>query len=412
MNQTPATTTSRAVEFPISRDGRCPFNVPDKIVELAANEPLRRVRIWDGSTPWLVTGNAELRALAADPRVSADDRLPGFPHWNEGRAALAKHQADSMLNLDGPAHSRLRRMVTRSFAYKRVEAQREKMQRVTDKLIDEMLAGPNPVDLVTALALPLPSFMICEMLGTPYEDHEFFQHHAGAAMDRNATPEVHERAFGTLQGYIRGLFEERLEASDPGPGVLGELTVNIRDADLELEEAVALANALLIAGHETSASIIALGTLAVLENPEQRALLSDTPAPELVADVVEELLRYLSIVQSAQRRIAVEGIEIGGTLIRAGEGILLDFAGGSWDSRTFDEPERFDLTRDNARRHVAFGIGPHGCIGQQLARVELQVAFSTIFRRIPTLRLAIPLEDVEFMNDRLAYGVYSLPVAW
>ncbi|MEU1980840.1 cytochrome P450 [Nocardia sp. NPDC019395] len=344
--------------------------------------------------------------------MSTDDRLPGYPHWNEGRAANAANQADSMLNTDGPAHLRLRRMVTRSFAYKRVEAQRERIQQATDELIDTMLAGPNPVDLVEALALPLPSYMICEMLGTSYDDHDFFQHHASAAMDRYATPEAQIHAFGALQGYIRQLIEERVDAGEPGPGVIGELAENVRDDALGLEEAVALGNALLIAGHETSAGMIALGTAAVLHHPDQLAVLRDTDNPKVVAKAVDELLRYLSIVHSGQRRIAVGDIEIGETTIRAGEGVILDFAAGNWDSRTFEQPERFDLARGDVSAQVAFGFGPHGCIGQQLARVELQVAFGTIFRRIPALRLAIPFEELEFMHDRLAYGVYSLPVTW
>ena len=173
-------------------------------------EPITRARIWDGSTPWLVTGNAELRQLATDARLSSDERRPGFPHWNAGRASIAPLRPDSIFITDGPAHSRLRRMTTRTFLYKRVEAQRGKIQQIADDLIDDMLAGPNPVDLVTAFGLPVPSFMICELLGVPYDQHEFFQEHSAAALDRYATPEAQQRLFATMRDYMRGIIESRL----------------------------------------------------------------------------------------------------------------------------------------------------------------------------------------------------------
>lgn len=412
MTENSTTGVDEAVlSFPVERDARCPFDVPAALIDSAAHRPLRRARIWDGSTPWLVTGNAELRVLALDPRISTDDRLTGFPHWNAGRAAIAPMRPDSIFNTDGPGHLRLRRMMTRTFSYKRVEAQREKIQQVTDKLIDDMLAGPNPVDLVPAFGLPLPSFMICELLGVPYDNHDFFQEHASAAMDRYATPELQERLFTAMRGYMREVIEERLASSDESSGVISEFADNIRVGDMTIDEGVALANGLLSAGHETSAGIISLGTLALLQNPEQLEFLRNNDDPKAIANAVEELLRYLSIVHNGQRRIALEDIEISDVVIRAGDGVILDYSAGSWDARTFDEPRQFDVARV-ANKHLAFGFGPHGCIGQQLARVELQVAFATLIRRIPTLKLAVPIEQIEFKHDRLAYGVYSLPVSW
>jgi cytochrome P450 len=168
---------------------------------------------------------------------------------------------------------------------------------------------------------------------------------------------------------------------------------------------------LLIAGHETSANMITLGTAALLENPEQLALLRNNPEPPVVASAVEELLRYLTIPHLGQRRIASEDIEIEGVTIRAGDGIVVPLPAGNWDPAAFPEPERLDLTRD-ARHHHAFGWGVHQCIGQQLARIELQVVYGTLYRRVPTLRLAIGRDELEFKGDSLAYGVYELPVTW
>jgi cytochrome P450 len=173
-----------------------------------------------------------------------------------------------------------------------------------------------------------------------------------------------------------------------------------------------MAVGLLVAGHETSANMLSLGTLALIEHPDQFAALRDTDNPKVIAAAVEELLRYLGIIHGGQRRIAKEDIEIGGEVIRAGEGIIIELAIANRDPQVFPEPDRLDLGRAEARNHNAFGFGIHQCIGQQLARVELQTVFGTLYRRIPTLRAAAPLDEIEFKHDRLAYGVYALPVAW
>jgi cytochrome P450 len=172
-----------------------------------------------------------------------------------------------------------------------------------------------------------------------------------------------------------------------------------------------LGTGLLIAGHETTANMIGIGVLALLEDPEQAALLRDSDDPKFISNAVEELMRYLSIIQNGQRRVAIEDIEIGGETIRAGEGIILDLAPANWDAAAYPEPDKLDLTRD-AGQQLGFGYGRHQCVGQQLARAELQIVFHTLLRRIPTLRLAVPFAEVPFKHDRLAYGVYELPVTW
>jgi cytochrome P450 len=393
----------------MSRAKGCPFDPAPGIRALVAEEPLARVRIWDGSTPWLVTGHEAQRALLANPDVSVDDRRPGFPHWNQALASSAQERPRMLVNSDPPEHSRYRRMLTAPFTAKRVEALRPPIQKITDELIDTMLAGPKPVDLVKALALPVPSLMISDLLGVPYSDHEFFQHHAEIGANRNATVDEQEQGPRALIAYLTRLIETKM--TEPADDLTTELAKRVQAAELSMPEAAIMGVSLLIAGHETSANMIALGTLALLEHPDQLAVLRDADDPKVVADAVEELLRYLSIIHSGQRRVAKGDIEIDGRTIHDGEGVIFDFSAGNWDPAVFPEPERLDLHRP-ARQHHAFGFGIHQCVGQQLARVELQVVYPTLFRRIPTLRAATAIDQIPFKNEGLAYGVHELPVTW
>ena len=407
-------TADQGPEFPMARAAGCPFDPPPELRRLAGERALSRVRIWDGSTPWIVTGHAAQRSLLSDPRVSVDERLAGFPHWNEGMAVGVAHRPRSVFNSDAPEHTRYRRMMTSPFTFKRVEALRPAVQKITDGLIDGMLSGPRPADLVEALALPLPTLVISEMLGVPYEDHEFFQHNATVSVDRYASAEEGMQAFRALGGYFVRLVEKRV--AEPADDVISDIAARVGAGEITSAEASMMAVGLLVAGHETSGNMIALGTLALLEHPDQLALLRDSGTdaadPKVIADAVEELLRYLGIIHGGQRRIAKEDIEIADEVIRAGEGIIIELAIANRDPSVFPEPERLDLRRDGARQHNAFGYGIHQCIGQQLARLELQTVYGTLYRRIPTLRLAAPIEEIEFKHDRLAYGVYQLPVTW
>lgn len=397
-------------DFPMPRAARCPFDPPPALKQLqeeAIREeaPLTRVRLWDGSTPWLVTRYAEQRALLADPRVSADLTSPGYPN----KAPRGDTGGLSFIMMDDPEHARLRRMVTAPFAIKRVEAMRPAVQKIVDDLIDDMLAGPNPVDLVEAFALPVPSLVICELLGVPYADHDFFQHNTKTMINRNSAPEERSAAVRELAGYLGRLVGERL--ADPTDDLLSGLAERVTAGELTHQQATETAVLLLIAGHETTANMIALGTATLLEHPEQLALLRETDDPKLVAGAVEELLRYLNITHSGRSRAATEDIEIAGQVVRAGEGLLVPNEIGNRDPEVFTDPDRLDLRRD-ARRHVAFGFGVHQCLGQPLARMELQVVYGTLYRRIPTLRLAGRIEDVPFKHDGFVYGVHELPVAW
>ena len=412
--------TAELPEFPMPRVRGCPFDPPPAFHALREEGPLTRVRLRDGSTPWVVTRYAEQRTLLADPRLSVLPALPGFPRperpsaeADTGHGGGEESSADahglSFINMDDPEHARLRRMVTGPFAIKRMEAMRPAVQKIVDDRIDDLLAGPNPTDLVEAFALPVPSLVICELLGVPYDDHAFFQANSKAIITRSSTPEQRAEAHRRLGDYLGGLLDTKRE--EPGEDVLSDLAAKVKDGALTRREATSMAVLLLFAGHETTANMISLGTLALLENPGQLARLRESDDPAFVAGAVEELLRYLHIPHLGMRRVALEDIEVGGRTIRAGEGLLLLNEMGNRDPDVFPDGDRLDLDRE-ARRHITFSFGVHQCLGQPLARMELQVVYSTLYRRIPTLRLATEVDHIPFKHDSFVYGVHELPVAW
>src|SRR5215217_812677 len=400
---------SEILDFPLARAEGCPFAPPPQVMERSATQQLFRVRIWDGSTPWLITGYEAIRSLFTDSRVSVDDRKPGYPHWNEGMLATVHKRPRSVFTSDAEEHTRFRRMLSRPFTFKRVEALRPAVQRITDAHIDAILAGPKPADLVEALTLAIPSLVISEMLGVPYDDAEFFQTQANRGMSRYASAEDAAEGAGALARYLKNLLLAKID--NPSEDLVSDLAERVKSEEISVREAAQLATGILIAGHETTAGQLGVSIVALLENPDQLALLRDADDPKAIAVAVEELMRYCSIIQTGQRRIADEDIEVGGEVIRAGDGIILDVAPANWDVRQFPDPDRLDLTREDGP-HVGFGYGRHQCVGQQLARMELQIVLPTLFRRIPTLRLAAPLDELPFKHDALAYGLYELPVTW
>ncbi|TMR35036.1 cytochrome P450 [Nonomuraea zeae] len=382
--------------------------------------PLTRVRLWDGSTPWLVTGHAEHRAVLGHPKVSVQP-ANGIPRLSPSEAAAMESMAaaeraekksaggTSFIMMDDPEHARLRRMVTSAFTVKRVEAMRPATQKIADDLIDAMLAGPKPGDLVEAFALPLPSLVISNLLGVPYDDHELFQANSRTIINRNSTPEQRGQAQQRLTGYLDGLIEEKL--AKPGDDLLSGLVERVEAGEVSRQEAARMGVLMLFAGHETTANMITLGTLALLQHPDQLALLRDGDDPKLITTAVEELLRYLTITHGGLRRVALEDIEIAGQVIKAGEGIVVVNETANRDPSVFPDPDRLDLRR-NARLHVTFGYGVHQCLGQPLARMELQVAYLALLRRVPTLALAADVEQIPFKHDGFVYGAYELPVTW
>jgi cytochrome P450 len=398
---------SDVTRFPLPRE--CPHEPPAELMGLMAQAPVVRVRLWDGSTPWLVTRYADQITLLADPRLSVDTSNPGYPHAHEG-SWERRYDNKGFIKLDDPEHGVQRRMLTASFTTKRVEGMRPRIQEIVDGLIDDMLRTTPPADLVQAFALPVPSLVICELLGVPYQDHGFFQRCSNAIVSQTMPGGEVAAAYAELTAYLERLIEAK--GASPGDDVLSRLAVEqVASGALTLKEAAVMGILILVGGHETTANMISLGTFTLLQHPGKLAELRESGDPALVACAVEELLRLLTINIIGRRRVATADIEVAGTVIRAGEGVIVANDLGNRDESAFADPNVFDLHR-KARHHLAFGYGPHQCLGQQLARVELQVVYGTLYRRIPTLRLAVPPEEVRFKDDMTVYGAYELPVAW
>ncbi|MEU9127609.1 cytochrome P450 [Kitasatospora sp. NPDC048540] len=402
---TTASTTAApdALAVPAAQ-ARCPFDPPPAYQEAHLVSPVTRVTLWDDTPCWLLTGYQQSRAVLADRRFSADARKPGFPFLFPGRRDLVIRSTPTFLRLDDPEHARQRRMLTGDFIIKRVEALRPQIQQIVDEALDRMIAKGGPADLVAEFALPVPSLVICLLLGVPYADHEFFQANSRVLLDTGADTEQVAAAQDALTSYLADLADRKRR--EPDDGVLSRLVA--RD-ELTHAEAAAMGLLLLVAGHETTANMTALGTLALLQNPQQLELLR--AEPELMKGAVEELLRYLTIVHLGIPRVAVEDVDLDGTLIRAGEGVLAMPSTANRDPELFDGGDELDVTRD-ARRHLAFGFGIHQCLGQPLARAELQIALGTLLRRLPGLRLAVPFEEVETRADSVVRGLRTLPVTW
>ncbi|AKN74342.1 cytochrome P450 [Streptomyces sp. PBH53] len=396
---------ARPVAFP--QDRTCPYHPPTGYDPLRDGRPLSRVTLYDGREVWLVTAHATARALLADSRLSTERRRPGFPVPTP-RFEAGRDRRVALLGVDDPEHHRQRRMLIPSFTLKRAAALRPWIQRIVDDLLDAMIAQGPPAELVSAFALPVPSMVICGLLGVPYADHEFFEEQSRRLL-RGPTGADTVAARDRLEEYLGGLIDAKAKEAEPGDGILDELVhQRLRTGELDRADAVSLAIILLVAGHETTANMISLGTYTLLQHPERLAELRADPA--LLPAVVEELMRMLSIAEGLQR-VAVEDIEIAGTTIRAGDGVLFATSVINRDTAMYDDPDTLDFHRPD-RHHVAFGFGIHQCLGQNLARAELEIALGSLFTRLPELRLAVPAEEIPFKPGDTIQGMLELPVTW
>ncbi|MEH0626540.1 cytochrome P450 [Streptomyces stelliscabiei] len=390
--------------FPGVRSARCPFDPPTDYADWREGEGLRRA-LWRGEPMWVVSRFADIREALGDPRLSADDRTPGFPVPSSAGSEVAQ----SFVRMDDPEHIRLRRMLTGEFTVKRMKRLRPLIQEQVDHFLEQMISQGSPADLVSAYAFPIPSMVISLMLGVPYEDHEHFQEHSATIVRADATGEEQQAATMALAGYMYELAARK--EREPADDLISRQLQRVAAGEISRDTVVVNGMALLVAGHETTANMIALGTLALLDKPDQLVRIRDTDDPAVVANAVEELLRYLTIVQDGIFRVAAEDVTIGGQLVRAGEALLMNLPAGNRDASFSADPDTFDGDR-NTRGHLAFGYGTHQCLGQPLARVELQIALPALLRRLPNLRLAVPLDQIAFRNNTITYGPHVLPVTW
>ncbi|MCR8578849.1 cytochrome P450 [Streptomyces sp. Isolate_219] len=396
------TTAHEPPTLPTDRRTGCPFDPPAELTALS-DKPLRRMRYADGHTGWLVTGHAAARAILADPRFSSRYELMHPPIPMAGMPEeMPPAPVGDIIGLDAPEHTRYRRLLTGKFTVRRMRQLTERVQQLTAECLDAMeQAGPT-VDLVEAFAQPVPALMICELLGVPYADRERFQSDVATIFDQTADLEAKGEAYTALLQYLNELVLAK--RAEPTDDLLSDLTTS----DLTDEELAGIGGMLLAAGLDTTANMLGLGTFALLSNPDQlEALRAD---PGLAEQTVEELLRYLSVADPLPRA-ALENVEVEGQLIRAGETVTISVQATNRDAHKFPDPDRLDIHR-KATGHLAFGHGAHQCLGQQLARVEMTVAFPALFARFPTLRLAVPPQEVPLRDLSNIYGVISLPVTW
>ncbi|MET1076077.1 MAG: cytochrome P450 [Umezawaea sp.] len=392
--------------FPVTRG--CPFLPPAEYTRIREEEPIAKVRLAEGKWAWAITRHEDVRAVLVDPRFSSDRDNPDYPRLVPGGQSGSAAEK-TLTSMDAPEHGVARRAVLGEFTVRRMEALRPRVQAIVDERIDAVLAGPKPVDLVRELSLPVPSLVICEVLGVPYGDHELFEGHTSTMVSTLSAPEERQNAVKAIFAYLDGLVSLKEESPDD-EDLLGRQIISGRAEGTYRHDAlVAMAFLLLAAGHETTANMISLGVVALLENPDQLARVQADQAK--TPSAVEELLRYFTVVDSHIARVAVEDVELGGVTIRAGEGVLGLLLAANRDPEAFENPDGFDVER-GARHHVAFGFGPHQCLGQNLARMELGIVIDTLFRRIPGLALAKPVEELEFKDKGVIYGLHTLPITW
>jgi cytochrome P450 len=383
----------------------------DPAAELAAvrdGDDVPRVITAGGLHAYLVTRNEDIRTVLADAvRFStADRRSLERADLQLSDEELAEMRAGQLLAYDPPEHTRLRRLLTPEFTVRRMRRLEPRIRQIVDGHLDDLERAGPPADLVSTFALPVPSLVICELLGVPYADRDEFQDRTRRLLDTSLPAEETLTVRQENRAYMRRQVA-RARASG-GEDILSML-VHEHGDDLTTDELVGIATLLLIAGHETTSNMLGLGTLALLRHPEQLAMVRDDPAA--VEPAVEELLRWLSIVHAGMPRVTTTTVELGGRTIPPGELVVCALPAANRDPALVDDPDRLDISR-GAQGHMAFGHGVHHCLGAPLARMELRIAFPALLRRLPRLALAAPYEDIAFRSHHVVYGVRALPVTW
>jgi cytochrome P450 len=407
----PDTNSSDFPSYPLQRE--CPYRPSSGTAALHAAGPITKVRLYDGKVVWLVTGPAEVRQLLADPSMSSLATFDNYPVIDEAHLHMRATREmareveggfpEVLFGVDPPRHTEQRKMLLPSFTNKRISHYRPVIQKIVDQRLDALLEHGAPADLMTEFAAPVPMMVVCAFLGVPYEERDYFQ---GPLHDL-VVPERAEQAFEEFTIYLQRLIKAK--ETEPGVGVLDDLVTNHVLADrISRDEVVAIAMAILMAGTVTTTSAISLGTLALLDTPGQYEALCGNP--DLVPGAVEEILRYINLVEQLSR-VATKDVEIAGQQIKAGDGILLSCATANIDPTVTTHPQEFDITRPPTSP-LAFSYGIHHCMGHNLARLELDIVFRSLIARVPTLRPAVPAEEIPWHFDFTVSKIDSFPVTW
>jgi cytochrome P450 len=389
-------------ELAAQRDG---FAVLDEVTALRDAGETARVRTPFGHEATMVSRWDDVRELHGDPQRFRLDAVPAPPAMvaaGRDTEEFRRRQAGNLLGQDPPDHTRLRRMLTGEFTVKRMKRLVPRVEEIVAEHLDAM-AEAGSAELVADFALPVPSMVICELLGVPYADRGGFTERSARQLDSTIEPQERMRLADASRDYMSDLVARHRRT--PGDDLLGMLIREHSD-DVTDDELIGIGNLLLVAGHETTSNMLSLGTLALLEHPDQLARVRDDPAA--VDGAVEELLRWLTVVHGGFPRAATQDTTIGGHPVAAGELVISSLAAANRDPAAVEDGETLDVTRAPSP-HLAFGHGIHHCLGAPLARIEMRVAFPALLQRFPTLRLA---GEPEFRHRTLIYGLHRLPLAW
>ncbi|MEU0565096.1 cytochrome P450 [Nonomuraea sp. NPDC005983] len=382
-------------------DRRDPLDVPDAYRDLRAKEGVAKVRTRTGDEVWLVSGYEDARKLFADPRLGRSHPEPEKAPRLSNSALLGGPQGEAAT--EKADHTRMRKLFMPSFSARRMKALSDHVGALVDERLDHLATLTPPADLHAELSFPLPVLVICQLLGVPFEDREYFSG-VSAAMADLGDEAKGVAAREELGAYMAGLIERKRD--EPGEDVLSDLAHELDDDGTIAQ----LAGGLLFAGHETTVNRINYGVLLLLANPDQLALLKADPG--LAPAAVEEILRLAAPSLHGLPRYAHEDIPFGDVTIRRGEAVVITTGAANRDERIFPDADTFDLRRPPGDPHLAFGYGPRFCIGASLARVELEAVFSRLFQRFPDLSLAVPFEELRTNDDKLTGGFAELPVRW
>lgn len=392
-----------ALHFPLmfSRDGLDPIA---ELGERRVTEPVSKLELPFGITAWLVTGYDAAKEVLGDATSFSN------AFGNLTTSGTDDEQDPGGLGMtDPPYHTRLRKMLTPEFTMRRLQRLKPRIVAIVEGQLDAIERAGQPADLVDLFAMPIPSLVICELLGVPYEDREGFQALSTARFDLGDDSPLD--VIGTSLDYLQGLVVN--ERANPGEGLLGMLIREHGD-DISDRELAGLADGLLTGGHETTASSLSLGALALMQSPDYYARLGSAD-DETAHLAVEELLRYLTVVQVAFPRFSRTEVTIGGQPIPGGALVLVSLSAADRDAVLGggDGPDMdtFDPTRP-ATSHLAFGYGIHRCVGAELARMELRIAFPALARRFPTMRPAVGMDEVRFRSSSIVYSAETMPVVW
>lgn len=381
-----------------------PFDPPEPLGQLRQHCPIAPMTFPDGHVGWLVTSHWAARSILADARFSSRQELLRSPIPLPVPEPRVPADPGNFIRLDPPEQTRYRRLLTSQFTARRLRQLEPRITEIVDVQLAAMAGAGTHADLLRVFALPIPSQVICELLGVPYEAREQFQRDVATLLNMTSSVEAIVAAHRSADGFVEELVLDK--RARPADDLLSSLAAL---PELTVQELKSMAFLLFSAGYETTANMLALGTFALLTAPDQLAALM---ADETLADAaVEELLRYLTIIHIGPVRTALEDVDLGGVTICEGESVTLSLSAANRDPAKFPGPDTFDIGR-HAAGHLAFGHGAHQCLGAQLARMEMRIAYTRLFARFPRLRLAVPADEVEVAADMTIYGVHRLPVRW